>query len=56
MSKMAKSFWSGGSQAVRLPKEFRMDGEVDRGAHGLRHASSSSGEDHSLRISEKPFR
>ena len=27
MSKTAKLFWSGGSQAVRLPKEFRMDGE-----------------------------
>lgn len=30
MSKMAKLFWSGGSQAVRLPKEFRMDGEEVR--------------------------
>ena len=30
MSKTAKLFWSGRSQAVRLPKEFRMDGEVVR--------------------------
>ena len=26
MSKTAKLFWSGRSQAVRLPKEFRMEG------------------------------
>ncbi|MDE0386200.1 MAG: type II toxin-antitoxin system VapB family antitoxin [Defluviicoccus sp.] len=26
MHKTAKLFWSGRSQAVRLPKEFRMDG------------------------------
>lgn len=30
MSKTAKLFWSGRSQAVRLPKEFRMDGEEVR--------------------------
>ena len=30
MAKMAKLFWSGGSQAVHLPKEFRMEGEVVR--------------------------
>lgn len=30
MSKTAKLFWSGRSQAVRLPKEFRMDGKVVR--------------------------
>ncbi len=30
MSKTAKLFWSGRSQAVRLPKEFRMDGEAVR--------------------------
>lgn len=27
MSDTAKVFWSGRSQAVRLPKEFRFDGE-----------------------------
>ena len=27
-SKRAKLFWSGRSQAVRLPKEFRFEGEV----------------------------
>lgn len=27
-AKKAKVFWSGRSQAVRLPKEFRLDGEV----------------------------
>lgn len=27
MAKTAKLFWTGRSQAVRLPKEFRMDGE-----------------------------
>ena len=26
MSRTAKLFWSGRSQAVRLPKEFRMEG------------------------------
>ena len=30
MVKTAKLFWSGRSQAVRLPKEFRMDGEEVR--------------------------
>ena len=30
MAKTGKLFWSGGSQAVRLPKEFRMEGEVVR--------------------------
>ena len=30
MAKTAKLFWSGRSQAVRLPKEFRMDGEEVR--------------------------
>ena len=30
MAKTAKLFWSGRSQAVRLPKEFRMEGEVVR--------------------------
>ena len=30
MSKTAKLFWSGRSQAVRLPKEFRMEGEEVR--------------------------
>ena len=30
MSKTAKLFWSGRSQAVRLPKEFRMKGEEVR--------------------------
>lgn len=30
MSKTARLFWSGRSQAVRLPKEFRMDGEMVR--------------------------
>lgn len=30
MSKTAKLFWSGRSQAVRLPKEFRMHGEEVR--------------------------
>ena len=30
MSKTAKLFWSGRSQAVRLPKEFRMDGNEVR--------------------------
>ena len=30
MGKTAKLFWSGRSQAVRLPKEFRMDGEEVR--------------------------
>jgi len=27
-SKKAKLFWSGRSQAVRLPKEFRFDGDT----------------------------
>lgn len=27
-TKRAKLFWSGRSQAVRLPKEFRFDGEA----------------------------
>ena len=30
MSKTTKMFWSGRSQAVRLPKEFRMDGDEVR--------------------------
>ena len=30
MAKTASLFWSGGSQAVRLPKEFRMEGEKVR--------------------------
>jgi len=30
MSDTAKLFWSGRSQAVRLPKEFRMNGNVVR--------------------------
>ena len=30
MAKTAKLFWSGRSQAVRLPKEFRMNGEEVR--------------------------
>jgi len=30
MSKTAKLFWSGRSQAVRLPKEFRMEGREVR--------------------------
>lgn len=30
MSKTAKLFWSGGSQANLLPKEFRLDGEEVR--------------------------
>ena len=30
MAKTAKLFWSGRSQAVRLPKEFRMEGDVVR--------------------------
>ena len=30
MSKTAKIFWSGRSQAVRLPKEFRMKGNEVR--------------------------
>ena len=30
MSKTAKLFWSGRSQAVRLPKEFRMEGNEVR--------------------------
>ena len=30
MSKTARLFWSGRSQAVRLPKEFRMRGEMVR--------------------------
>ncbi len=30
MSKTAKLFWSGRSQAVRLPKEFRMKGDEVR--------------------------
>ena len=30
MPKTAKLFWSGRSQAVRLPKEFRMKGEEVR--------------------------
>ncbi len=30
MAKTAKLFWAGRSQAVRLPKEFRMDGEEVR--------------------------
>ena len=30
MSKTAKLFWSGRSQAVRLPKEFRMRGDEVR--------------------------
>ena len=30
MSKTAKLFWSGRSQAVRVPREFHMDGEVER--------------------------
>ena len=30
MRKTAKLFWSGRSQAVRLPKEFRMNGEEVR--------------------------
>ena len=35
MRKTAKLFWSGRSQAVRLPKEFRMEGtEVRIRRHG----------------------
>ena len=30
MAKTAKLFWSGRSQAVRLPKEFRMKGDQVR--------------------------
>ena len=30
MAKTAKIFWSGRSQAVRLPKEFRMSGDEVR--------------------------
>jgi antitoxin VapB len=30
MAKTAKIFWTGRSQAVRLPKKFRMDGEEVR--------------------------
>ena len=30
MSNTAKLFWSGRSQAVRLPKDFRMNGEAVR--------------------------
>ena len=30
MTKIAKLFWSGRSQAVRLPKEFRMNGSEVR--------------------------
>lgn len=30
MPKTARLFWSGRSQAVRLPKEFRMEGEMVR--------------------------
>ena len=30
MSATAKLFWSGRSQAVRLPRQFRMDGEEVR--------------------------
>ena len=30
MSKTAKLFWFGRSQAVRLPKEFRMEGDEVR--------------------------
>ena len=30
MSAIAKLFWSGRSQAVRLPRQFRMDGEEVR--------------------------
>lgn len=30
MTKTAKPFWSGRSQAVRLPKEFRMNGDEVR--------------------------
>ena len=30
MADTAKLFWSGRSQAVRLPKEFRMEGEAVR--------------------------
>lgn len=30
MSRTAKLFWTGRSQAVRLPKEFRMQGEEVR--------------------------
>lgn len=30
MSRTAKLFWSGRSQAVRLPKEFRMEGDEVR--------------------------
>ncbi len=30
MAKTAKLFWTGRSQAVRLPKEFRMEGEEVR--------------------------
>ena len=30
MTKTAKIFWSGRSQAVRLPKEFRMNGDEVR--------------------------
>lgn len=30
MAKTAKVFWSGRSQAVRLPKEFRMNGNEVR--------------------------
>ncbi len=30
MSNTAKLFWSGRSQAVRLPKEFRMNGDAVR--------------------------
>lgn len=30
MAQTAKLFWSGRSQAVRLPKKFRMEGEEVR--------------------------
>ena len=30
MTKTAKLFWSGRSQAVRLPKEFQIDGDEVR--------------------------
>ncbi len=37
MMDTAKLFWSGRSQAVRLPKDFRFDGEA---VHIRRHGNS----------------
>jgi virulence-associated protein VagC len=49
MSKVAKLFITGGSQAIRLPKEFRFPGKtvsLRRTKHGVLVTAAEAGADH----------